>query len=187
VRALYHLFPEIGLDPSSFDRTPGGHYQENENRRKFLEHFAKSNGFDPLIPSNWYDVTTTSVLRFKGGLNFLAQYKNNLAQALLQLFPYIGLDSKKISQFSPYYWEDITNRRNFFEKFAKEHGFDPLIRKNWYNIPLTSITSNNETRNSVVSHYYSGNMVRALLHVFPEIGLNPKKFVLKRPRKQLVQ
>jgi hypothetical protein len=28
--------------------------------------------------------------------------------------------------------QDSTNRRKFFEEFAKEHNFDPLIPENWH-------------------------------------------------------
>ena len=29
-------------------------------------------------------------------------------------------------------WQDIANRRQFFEKYAKTNGFDPLVPENWY-------------------------------------------------------
>ena len=32
------------------------------------------------------------------------------------------------------YWNDADNRRSFFEKYAKEHGFNPLVPENWYTI-----------------------------------------------------
>jgi hypothetical protein len=37
------------------------------------------------------------------------------------------------------YWFDVGNRRNFFEKFAARHGFDPLIAENWYTVSKESI------------------------------------------------
>jgi hypothetical protein len=39
-----------------------------QNRRNFVENYAKDNGFDPLIPGNWYSVdikkSVSSVLVF---------------------------------------------------------------------------------------------------------------------------
>jgi hypothetical protein len=32
-------------------------------------------------------------------------------------------------------WGNIENRKKFFEKFAKENFFDPLIPENWYSQP----------------------------------------------------
>lgn len=32
-------------------------------------------------------------------------------------------------------WHKVKNRRNFFEEYAKENGFDPRIPKNWYKQP----------------------------------------------------
>lgn len=29
-------------------------------------------------------------------------------------------------------WSSVENRRNFFEKYAKENKFDPLLPENWY-------------------------------------------------------
>lgn len=38
------------------------------------------------------------------------------------------------------YWANIINRRNFFHKFAKERGFDPLIPENWYLFSATDFS-----------------------------------------------
>jgi hypothetical protein len=29
-------------------------------------------------------------------------------------------------------WDNVENRRKFFEKYAKDRGFDPLNPENWY-------------------------------------------------------
>ena len=29
-------------------------------------------------------------------------------------------------------WTRVENRRSFFESYAKESGFDPLVAENWY-------------------------------------------------------
>lgn len=35
----------------------GGHWADARNRKAFFEEFAKENGFDSSIASNWYSVT----------------------------------------------------------------------------------------------------------------------------------
>jgi hypothetical protein len=36
-----------------------------ENRRKFFEDYAKSNGFNPLVPTNWHLQTPNKIMSFK--------------------------------------------------------------------------------------------------------------------------
>lgn len=36
-------------------------------------------------------------------------------------------------------WHDRNNRRNFFEEYARENFFDPLIPENWYLQPTSKI------------------------------------------------
>lgn len=31
------------------------------------------------------------------------------------------------------HWRSVSNRKAFFDQYAKEHAFDPLIAENWYN------------------------------------------------------
>lgn len=38
------------------------------------------------------------------------------------------------------FWKDRKNRRNFFENYAKENGFDPLVPDNWYKHPYINIS-----------------------------------------------
>lgn len=72
IKALVGLFPNIGLDPARFVNVAGiplnrlesqlifntaGHWQNKQNRRKMFELVAKRLNFDPLIASNWYNVT----------------------------------------------------------------------------------------------------------------------------------
>jgi hypothetical protein len=36
-------------------------------------------------------------------------------------------------------WYEKGNRRKFFEKYAREHSFDPRVPKNWYKEPVERI------------------------------------------------
>lgn len=43
------------------------HWKNTANRRKYMDNFAKKQGFDPLIPHEWYSITAGSVMREKVG------------------------------------------------------------------------------------------------------------------------
>lgn len=47
---------------SKFNKILANHWQELGNRRKFFEDYAGVNGFDPLVPENWYSVQTSKLL-----------------------------------------------------------------------------------------------------------------------------
>jgi hypothetical protein len=67
-----------------------------------------------------------------------------MTQALLDLFPNIGLDPSEFLLQCMYLFIPLAvltiinqpdswkNRRRFFENYAKENGFDPLNPENWY-------------------------------------------------------
>ena len=85
----------------------------------------------------------------------LSFHKGSLSKAISDLFPSIGIDKAKFinpcmsfylfvtSSFILYFilspflmlflvlWQDKQNRRRFFEKYAKENGFDPLVANDW--------------------------------------------------------
>lgn len=64
----------------------------------------------------------------------------------------------------------------FFLKYAKKKGFDPLIAENWYSISVGALLKYSKAAATILS-VYSGNVVRALGHLFPDIGLEVKKFI----------
>lgn len=79
--------------------------------------FAKEKEFDPLIPENWYKVTRDDVEKQKvlfpvcfvmdfiftlfkqGGQSVLFRHDNKLSEALLDLFPNIGLSKHKFNSY----------------------------------------------------------------------------------------
>ena len=83
----------------------------------------------------------------------LQYHKRSLRNALLDLFPDIGLDRTKLTRIScpplslshlpapsctSFFnlfvasWQDPSTRRKFFEDIAHLNGFDPLKAENWY-------------------------------------------------------
>lgn len=92
----------------------------------------------------------------------------------------------------PYgYWriDDRKNMRLEFENAAKAMNFDPLVAKNWYSITKTMF-ENNKVDDSLglqlfnyllqgiqtVTGFYGGSMIKALMDLLPEIGLEEHKF-----------
>ena len=83
--------------------------------RKFFESFATTNGFDPLLPENWYLQSKANIMNSKvqnkkiktenknsntngeQGVNrVMCHYNNNISKALLSLFPDIGFDPSRL-------------------------------------------------------------------------------------------
>lgn len=73
IKAVMRLFPEFGLDESKFaTKSHGSHHkipsqQIFANQRRIFESYAKINGFNPTIASNWYSLTTRQINKFKVG------------------------------------------------------------------------------------------------------------------------
>ena len=96
----------------------------------------------------------------------LVYYKFSVAAALLDLFPNIGLTKSKFmcmfflfffffyshsfiytsflffNYCNAVFWRDSNNRRRFFEEYAKEEGFNPLIAADWYTQTLDKLMLN---------------------------------------------
>ena len=93
------------------------------------------------------------------------QSANSMFSSLLLFFPslsfiyfYILRTIVIISFFSFYAeWLDIESRRRFFEAYANENKFDPLIAENWYMQSYSQFFSENVTPPSppLLSSFYS--------------------------------
>ena len=92
-------------------------------------------------------------------------------------------------------WHKIENRRRFFTTYAKLNSFDPLVPENWYLQPKDKILSDKviKIRNKKqiqkklticqgarrVLFYHDGSFAKALVDLFPHIGLDISKFKRK--------
>eukprot|EP00026_Physarum_polycephalum_P002518 Phypoly_transcript_02525.p1 GENE.Phypoly_transcript_02525~~Phypoly_transcript_02525.p1 ORF type:complete len:833 (+),score=92.99 Phypoly_transcript_02525:54-2552(+) len=172
-KAVIDLFPEIRFETSKFDRFPRKYWGSAQNRRVVFENFAKEKGFDPLSASGWYKVTMTDTKYTKGIRSVLNYYQDSLTNAVIHLFPDVVFNRKKF--MTPRnYWGDPGNRRSLFVDLAKEHKFDPLIPDNWTSLDPEIINSSKGAR--AVLTYYKGSYVKALIDLFPNIGLDYSKF-----------
>lgn len=136
----------------------------------------------------------------QGAKSVLRNFNGSIIKALQYLFPELDLDASKFSFFScmcpllptscvnstllDNYWNNTANRRQVFEKFASDNGFDPLVAQNW--IPFrsekvhvqilffNSLTFQQNLK-KVVNHYYNSDLGSALTHLFPEMTLDSPK------------
>jgi len=174
--ALVQLFPEISFDLSLFRTSvpQRNHLSTRESQvRELLLAFAKSRKFDPLVPDNWYGVTAETVAAFSGNPTLLTWY-GGFVGSLMNIFPDIGLDESKFVTKRRNYWANEKNRRNFFLEIAAAHKFDPLTPHYWYNIKMGTLLGGKGSGS--VLHFYQGDFKLALLHLFPDIGLDKTKF-----------
>jgi len=144
-----------------------------ENRKKFFEQFAQQNGFDPFVASNWYMPSLDKIMAVKGARSVIAYHGQSLSRALMDLFPDIGLEKTKFRAHK-FTWDSSESRRKFFEKYAFTSGFDPLHPDGWYAQSTSSFVAMKGAL--VILTYHKNSYERALLDLFPNIGLESSKF-----------
>eukprot|EP00026_Physarum_polycephalum_P004726 Phypoly_transcript_04749.p1 GENE.Phypoly_transcript_04749~~Phypoly_transcript_04749.p1 ORF type:complete len:686 (+),score=82.56 Phypoly_transcript_04749:167-2059(+) len=135
---------------------------KKHNKKIFLENYARKHGFDPHTPDHWYS-------HFNSGIISL-QRVQRWANALLQVFPNIGLEKSKLQEQN----YRRTNTRIFFEKYAKENQFDPKIASNWYSQPRGNILSTTGAQEVLIP--FQNRISKALVEAFPNIGLDVAMF-----------
>jgi len=69
-----------------------GYWKEMQNRIQFFVEFAKEQGFDPLVPDNWYNVTQKQIIS-KGGRGLLVYYES-FKKAIVDAFREVKFSSE---------------------------------------------------------------------------------------------
>eukprot|EP00026_Physarum_polycephalum_P002689 Phypoly_transcript_02697.p1 GENE.Phypoly_transcript_02697~~Phypoly_transcript_02697.p1 ORF type:complete len:777 (+),score=106.95 Phypoly_transcript_02697:66-2396(+) len=143
--------------------------------RNFFERFAASRNLNPTLPATWYSLSA-QFMKLKNAHAILKLFNNSFAKAVTTLFPNIGAQESmfKLPYLPKQFWADIGNRRTFFTKFAKKKGFDAMSPKNWYKISTEAILS--VKGGSSILMNYNGKLEKALMHLFPDIGLVEQRF-----------
>jgi len=172
------VYPDIGIDSRKFFWKPRNYWKDLSNVKNFFVEFAEDMGFSPLNPKNWYSVTVREVLSRKGGSSVLGCYNNSLATALLQTFPDIRLNASRFGDIHQN-WQDITERKKFFEEYADEKDFDLYDAENWYSVTTEDLLARKGARS--ILDLYQGSFVVALLHLFPELELSTAKLRANLP------
>lgn len=103
-KALVNVFPEWEAHPS--DRHPVNYWKNIDHRRNFFKDIAETLGFDPLIAQNWYSVPHSSIFAHKYSTTMLRHYQGNFGNALMDVFPDIGLERSKLP--SMVQWNEIS-------------------------------------------------------------------------------
>eukprot|EP00026_Physarum_polycephalum_P002043 Phypoly_transcript_02047.p1 GENE.Phypoly_transcript_02047~~Phypoly_transcript_02047.p1 ORF type:complete len:791 (+),score=118.55 Phypoly_transcript_02047:121-2493(+) len=173
-RALIHLYPDIGLDKSKLAVIPGANSFSTFTQREALINFAKRKKFDPLRASGWYPVTEEMLRQSKEVSPLLRQYAGNVIKMLNFVFPEIPFKNHKFAALKRRSWIESDARRDLFLQFAKDKNFDPLVAENWYAFTAAEICEH-EGFDSMLQ-YYEGSFGKALLQLFPNIGLDVRKF-----------
>jgi len=168
-QALLDLFPNIGWDLSKLNLN--NRWGDVRSRRKFFKEYAKKNGFDPLVPENWYLQSSSKIEQNREAESILRYHGNSVAIALLDLFPNIGLDQDRLGLNDP--WRQADARRKFFEQYAAQNRFDPLVASNWYSQNIDGLRSMKGVRQLL--RYHQGSMGQALAELFPHVGVEKRK------------
>eukprot|EP00026_Physarum_polycephalum_P002873 Phypoly_transcript_02882.p1 GENE.Phypoly_transcript_02882~~Phypoly_transcript_02882.p1 ORF type:complete len:833 (+),score=72.23 Phypoly_transcript_02882:121-2619(+) len=179
-RALLDLFPDIGLNqdklwPEKLSQNTLMLHVKAKSIQIF-EKYARENRFDPLNPSAWVSQTKKRVLSNKGIARVVSlHYRGKVSKALSDLFPsFAAVKPKWIAPIGPDPWDSEYTRRDFFEKYARENGFDPRDAENWHAQSRSNILASKGALR--VISYHEGKVSRALLDLFPDIGLDETKF-----------
>eukprot|EP00026_Physarum_polycephalum_P000781 Phypoly_transcript_00782.p1 GENE.Phypoly_transcript_00782~~Phypoly_transcript_00782.p1 ORF type:complete len:944 (+),score=105.33 Phypoly_transcript_00782:1215-4046(+) len=173
--ALMDLFPFVGLEVNKFALATKGTWSERGNRRKFFDEFALAHKFDPLEADNWYRITAADVQQAKKGHAALSHFGGSFVNTIVDAYPDIGLKKSHFHFVERNFWANSANRRSFFDEFAKKYKFDPLNPENWY---LKSFRDFEQEKKvgGLISGFYRGSVITALLDVYPDIGLDAHKF-----------
>jgi len=175
-KALLDLFPEIGLDKTKFHMI--NPWRDERKRRAFFENYAESKGAArPLTAESWYSLCEDkgAILSSRGAQGVIAFHKNSVTQALVDLFPDLGLDKNRLLRTKdPAH--NLKHRRKFFESYAMSNGFDPLDPVAWYAQPAKKIASMKSSRSVLL--YHNRSVAKALFDLFPDIGLEKGKLGL---------
>eukprot|EP00026_Physarum_polycephalum_P001430 Phypoly_transcript_01431.p1 GENE.Phypoly_transcript_01431~~Phypoly_transcript_01431.p1 ORF type:complete len:429 (+),score=43.62 Phypoly_transcript_01431:2047-3333(+) len=139
----------------------------HQSMRLFLEDVARKHKHDESRPNALKNLSSASIRR-AGGRTILEYFKG-YSGAIKSLFPEIGLDTDRLELGS------IVVRRNLLEKFAQSYGFDPKIPENWYQQPKGRLMAFEGIPS--LMRFYKENIPKALISIFPDIGLDKSRFV----------
>lgn len=140
LQALRVAYPTLEFVPHMFSTVPRHYWSSASNRRLFLLNYARNRGFDALIPTNWYGVTTQDLMKEKGGIMVLLHHNKSVANTLSDLFPNIGIDIPRFKAPRGYF-TSITSQRNFLEDFAHKAGLNPLNSAVWRDVTRAQVAS----------------------------------------------
>eukprot|EP00026_Physarum_polycephalum_P002204 Phypoly_transcript_02209.p1 GENE.Phypoly_transcript_02209~~Phypoly_transcript_02209.p1 ORF type:complete len:520 (+),score=44.14 Phypoly_transcript_02209:1308-2867(+) len=150
--------------------------EKGSTLQKFFEKYAQSQGSDPLVSEFWYTVSRPDFVKnVPGASAVLSYFEGSLTKALISLFPSVKFDESKFIIVPRKFWKELQNRKAVFDKFARDNKFDPLVPDNWYQVSYDMLISTKGI-SSILQYYYNNNIKKALMHIYPNIGLDQTNF-----------
>jgi len=143
---------------------------EGAHMRKLLDTLAEKHNLDPLQPDTWYKIRMVDVTK-SGGSQLLKNFNFSFPLAVSMLYPEINLEKERF-----HIRRDLASasqRRAFFDSFAHNNKFDPLIPNNWYTLPVYLLR---QAGGAGLLNKYGGSYVAAICDIYPDIGLQRELF-----------
>jgi len=118
----------------------------------------------------------------------MTAYSNNYGkyvESVQFLFPELNLEKKKFAKnVIRIQWRKTSVRKEFFNNYAKENGFDPLVPDNWYKVRYRALSLYNKNWRFVMLKHFERKLSNCLMDVYPNIGLQQSKFLQKQKKKR---
>jgi hypothetical protein len=167
-------YPEIEWLPWRFSRVPDGYWDYLENRIRFFLWICNELRIKSI--SDWYGIQEGELER-RGGRYLMRKYYNsNIYRALIDLFPNVSWDEDRFNFREMFSWEEEDRRGEFFIHLGN------LLRlqspADWYELPKEEAERNGGE--TILSRYYGGCIMTALISLFPEMEWHPWRFRFAR-------
>eukprot|EP00026_Physarum_polycephalum_P003327 Phypoly_transcript_03337.p1 GENE.Phypoly_transcript_03337~~Phypoly_transcript_03337.p1 ORF type:complete len:777 (+),score=98.56 Phypoly_transcript_03337:66-2333(+) len=122
------------------------------------------------------DLVTPRIVRVRKDLEWDDVLSGDSTKKVANKLAGLALRGGKTVQMPRGHWtvEGSTNVRRFFDRYAQNHGKDPLDPKTWYSIKLKDIIKM-PSGGSVLKHY-NGSAIKAIIDVYPSLNLSPGDF-----------
>lgn len=101
-------------------KVPQHFWQNPDNRREFLQRFARANGFRKQ--EDWYQVRDADLIRF-GGHSALALYDHCAGWLISATFPELDWAEWRFPRVPYGFWRDERNRARYFRWLAAQLGY----------------------------------------------------------------
>jgi len=92
----------------------------------------------------------------------------------MELYPELSLDERKFRALPHIFWKDKSVQKEFFNVLAEKLNFDPLDAHGWYKVTSQDVLK--RKGGTRITSYFDNSHIKALLHVYPNLGLDPAKF-----------
>eukprot|EP00026_Physarum_polycephalum_P003033 Phypoly_transcript_03042.p1 GENE.Phypoly_transcript_03042~~Phypoly_transcript_03042.p1 ORF type:complete len:819 (-),score=106.58 Phypoly_transcript_03042:30-2486(-) len=168
-KVLAEIYGEFGVKEDMFDTIPMHYYDTIKNRQNFFKKVALAQGLNPDNMDDWYSLSSNLVHKH-GGQYVLKRYNRSIYAVVQDIFPHHVWDESKFTLKTKKYWNS-DRIRQFFDKYAKDHNFNPLIPENWYSITEVIFEQQKDGK-SILNMFYKGSFKQAVKDIYPDVSFN---------------